>query len=228
MPLPPEMRKKYLARFDQLVAEGEAFLTKTATHGLLHDGRTAGWKANFASLLSQVLPPKSCHRWLVAEMMTQTITVDWFRRHVTILRALRDDFAGDFLGDLGSQIEAEVASDYMGQAERLLTEGQAGRYDHVPAAVLAGAVLEKAFRTLCGKQASPIATTDGKGRPLMMNGLIDALKKGGAFNEARAKQLRAWAAVRNHAAHGEFDEFSRSDVEQMVQGVSAFLASRLN
>ncbi len=54
----------------------------------------------------------------------------------------------------------------MGQAEQLLDEGQSGKYDHVPAAVLSGAVLEKALRTLCGKQVPPIATVNSKGEPL--------------------------------------------------------------
>ena len=65
-------------------------------------------------------------------------------------------------------------------------------------------------------------TADGDKKTL--NPLIDDLKKGGLLNEAKAKQLRAWAAIRNHAAHGEFDQFSRKDVEQMIQSIKSFLA----
>jgi uncharacterized protein YutE (UPF0331/DUF86 family) len=54
--------------------------------------------------------------------------------------------------------------------------------------------------------------------------LIDDLKKAGVYNENKAKQLRAWAGTRNHAAHGEFGEFTRTDVEQMVAGINTFLA----
>ncbi len=52
---------------------------------------------------------------------------------------LKEAFSIIFFG----QFEAEIAADYMGQAEELLNEGSSGKYDHVPAAVLAGAVLEK-------------------------------------------------------------------------------------
>src|SRR4029077_3623059 len=76
---------------------------------------------------------------------------------ISTLRAIRDDFKKGFLGELATEIEAEIASDYMGQAEGLLQEGQPGKYDHVPAAVLAGAVLEKALRTLCNKQQPPVS-----------------------------------------------------------------------
>ena len=115
----------------------------------------------------------------------------------------------------------------MGQAEQLLAEGQTGQYDHVPAAVLAGAVLEKGLRTLCGKQTPPIALTNSKGISLTLNPLIEELKKVGLFNELKAKQLRAWADIRNAAAHGEFDKFARTDVESMIKGVSDFLATHM-
>ena len=97
------------------------------------------------------------------------------------------------------------------------------------AAVLTGAVLEKSLRTLCDQQNPPIltfkTTTKGKSEPLTLNPLIDELKKAAVFNELKAKQLRFWADSRNAAAHGEFDKFSRSDVEQMIEGVKNFLAT---
>ena len=115
----------------------------------------------------------------------------------------------------------------MGQAEGLLNEGQPGKFDHVPAAVLTGAVLEKALRKLCDDQQPPIPTVDAKGDPKTLNPLIDDLKKANVFNELKAKQLRAWADIRNKAAHGEFDQFKRTDVEQMMGGVKNFLADYL-
>lgn len=126
---------------------------------------------------------------------------------------------------LPNQIEAEIAVDYMAQAENLLEEGQRGKFDHVPAAVLAGAVLEKALRTLATRQGPQVPTTGQKGRPVRLNALIDSHRKTGTYNEATAKQLRAWADIRNHAAHGEFEQFSRSDVELMIKGINAFLAT---
>jgi hypothetical protein len=80
---------------------------------------------------------------------------------------------------------------------------------------------------LCGQQQPPVSITDAKGAPKTLNPLIDELKKAGAFSELKAKQLRAWAAIRNEAAHGEFGAFTRDDVEQMVRGVQSFLAEYL-
>jgi len=116
-----------------------------------------------------------------------------------------------------------MAADYMGQAENLLAEGQRGKFDHVPAAVLAGAVLEKALRTMCSQQQPPVLIVNARGERKTLNPLIEDLKKAGAFNETKAKQLRVWAGIRNHAAHGEFDQFKRADVETMIPGINTFL-----
>ena len=144
-----------------------------------------------------------------------------------ILEAFRDDLEKGFLDDFLLKVEAEVAADYMGQADGLLKEGQTGAFDHVPAAVLSGAVLEKALRTLCDRQQPQISITNANGENKTLNPLIDDLKKAGAFNELKAKQLRAWADIRNKAAHGEFNQFTKADVEQMLAGIANFLADYL-
>jgi hypothetical protein len=146
---------------------------------------------------------------------------------VSLLKGIKDDWDQGFFDDLSLAIEAEMAADYMGQAENLLAEGQRGKFDHVPAAVLAGAVLEKSLRTMCSQQQPPVSIVNTNGEPKKLNLLIDDLKKATAFNETKAKQLRAWAGIRNHAAHGEFDQFTRADVEAMIPGINTFLADYL-
>jgi len=189
--------------------------------------RFVTWRTTSVTLLTQVLPQEHAHRKAVdgfAQISNEKSKLEW---GISFLKGIEDDFKNGFLGSLSAVIEAEVAADYMGQAEHLLAEGQTGKFDHVPAAVLCGAVLEKALRTLCGEQQPPISTATSGGEPKTLNPLIDDLKKAGVFNEAKAKQLRAWAAIRNHAAHGQFDQFNRKDVEQMIQGINNFLADYL-
>jgi len=244
MNLPSQILEKFLARFAFLILEGEAIQETVKNipgeycedfHGRgrqrpstqqMDWKRVVKWRINCISLLDQIIPAKSVHRPAIETFrgINKASQLEW---GVNTLRGLKDDFENGFLGDLSALIESAIASDYMGQAEGLLHEGQNGRYDHVPAAVLAGAVLEKALRTLCEKQEPIIAVLNPKGEPKTLNPLIDDLKKAALFNEAKAKQLRGWAAIRNHAAHGEFDQFTRSDVEQLLQGVNSFLADYL-
>jgi hypothetical protein len=241
MNLPKNLRAQYLARFNELIVEGKALVDSiqvipphssggvfvTYTTYNWDPQRLARWKTNCLTLLTP-FAAKGSH----AHDQIDVIANTGGKKHqveysLGIVEALRDDFSKGFLDDLTLKIEAELAADYMGQAEGLLKEGQAGKFDHVPAAVLAGAVLEKALRTLCDQQQPAVATVNANGEPKTLNPLIDDLKKAGVFNELKAKQLRAWADIRNKAAHGEFDQFHKADVEQMIQGISNFLADYL-
>lgn len=191
------------------------------------------WKITVKTLLNHLLPEGSIHHDIFKELVAlKVLNINQkdcaiIESFISKLRAIRDDLGAGFLGNLELQIEAEIAADYMGQAEQLLAEGATGQYDHVPAAVLAGAVLEKEIRALCLKQMPPLPLYDTKGKNLMMNRLIDDLKKIAVFNELKAKQLRAWVDIRNKAAHGEFEQFNKKDVETMIRGINIFLADYL-
>ncbi len=126
-----------------------------------------------------------------------------------------------------SAIEVAVITDYMAQAERLLGEGKPGKYDHIPAAVLAGAILEDSLRRLCQRQDPPISLLKPDGAFKTLDPLIGELQKGDVINKAKADQLRGWTKIRNYAAHGEFAAFSRGDVEVMLVGVKTFIAEFL-
>ncbi|WP_434684792.1 DUF4145 domain-containing protein [Pseudanabaena minima] len=250
MTLPVNLQKKYVDRFDVLINEGEKInrqIKEDLTNGCNTSISSAAmqWKTSCLSLLGQILQKNNTHRNLIEEFekfqigsRSKAIAIHIDQQYVDTLlmsetvgklKAIKDDFENGFLANLSIQIEAEIVANYLEQAENLLNEGSRGKYDHVPAAVLTGAVLEKSLRTLCDQQTPPIltfkTTTKGKSEPLTLNPLIDELKKAAVFNELKAKQLRFWADIRNAAAHGEFDKFSRSDVEQMLEGVKDFLAT---
>lgn len=245
MTLPPSVFNKYLDRFDELIQEGERIykVIKDVSNGSFKDPvqgtrplteqqleelqKLEAWDLNYSTLLEKIIPLRSVHRTLLHERgIVPRDAHERLNTRISRLKGLKDDLQKGFLGDLELEIvEAAIAADYMGQAEQLLAEGQSGQYDHVPAAVLAGAVLEKSLRTLCDKQSPSISTVNNNnGKPLTLTPLIDVLKKNNVFNELTAKQLRAWADIRNSAAHGQFDEFNRSQVDLMIQGINNFLA----
>jgi hypothetical protein len=245
---PPALAASYLKLFDDLIGIGEQLLANVTIKPPAPRRRTervrwfadtlpvpkatelfdvavfTEWCSRITSLLDQVVPTDSTHRdWLGAITKAKcgraTITGLTSR-----LRGLKRNFEDGLFDSVPLRIERSIVSDYMGQAEALLQEGHAGQYDHFPAAVLAGAVLERWLRSLCERTDPPISLTKDSGDPKTLNPLIDDLKRAGAITETRAKQLRAYAAIRNHAAHGEFDQFNRGDVEQMIAGVSALMS----
>ena len=247
MKLPDAILAKTLARFDSLIAEGRNILasakdvapstTRNRTTGemiQLSKGykepdaeKFVEWRTKTATLLALVIPQDHIHRKSVLEIAELQCAYELLQAAVSLMRGIKDDLEKGFLDDMAAAIEAEIACDYIGQAEQLLADSHRGKFDHVPAAVLAGAVLENALRKLCDQQQPPVAQQDAKGNHKTLGPLIQELKKAGVFNEAKAKQLQAWADIRNLAAHGEFTQFKRSEVEPMITGINSFLADYL-
>jgi hypothetical protein len=241
MSLPKNIKAQFLTRFDELIAEGKSICNAiqvipphtsgnvcvTFTTYNWDAQRLEKWKTNCLTLFHPFLVKGTNLDKQVDSFSHTSGKKPDVQRALGILEAFRDDLEKGFLDDFLLRVEAEVAADYMGQADALLKEGQPGVFDHVPAAVLTGAVFEKALRTLCDRQQSQIPLVNAKGENKTLNPLIDDLKKAGVFNELKAKQLRAWADIRNKAAHGEFDQFTKGDVEQMLGGITNFLADYL-
>ena len=86
-------------------------------------------------------------------------------------------------------------------------------------AVIAGVVLETSLRTLCDQESIDHGKLD------KMN--ADLAKKG-IYNKLQQKQITALADVRNSAAHGKTEEFTRDDVSDMITKIETFLITHLS
>ena len=177
MSVPQSMRKQFLDRFDKLVTDGTQIRDSmivnrettawgaTSTHTEVSDPqRFSKWETICLTLFDTFTRQGSKLKERVDEFSHSSDTKMGVQVRLGILEAFRGNFEQGFLDDLLLRVEAEVAADYMGQAEGLLKEGQPGKFDHVPAAVLAGAVLEKALRTLCNEQQPPVSIVNTKRR----------------------------------------------------------------
>jgi HEPN domain-containing protein len=133
-----------------------------------------------------------------------------------VVAAAKHDFERGLLFDLRALVNAEILGDFMEQAERLLEENY-----YVPAASLAGAVLEDTLRKLCDKNGLtyPDKTT--------IDRLNADLAKAGIYDKLVQKRITALADIRNNADHGKFDKFAREDVEDMVKWLRRFTADYL-
>lgn len=184
------------------------------------------WRQHFTTLIHMVLKdgaPNYDRAIKIAGYNDSDMAVDEGR---VFLMALREDLENGFLTPAFHRIDAEITVDYLEMATSLLADGKSA-HDHVPAAVLAGAILERGLRSLCERQSPPLPTVDQHGDKKTLNPLIDDLKRVGVYNELKAKHLRVWAGIRNAAAHGEFDKFNRGEVENMLSGITQFLADYL-
>ena len=133
-----------------------------------------------------------------------------------VVEAAHRDFEAGLLFDVRSLVAAELLGDFMEQAETLLAAGY-----HVPAASLAGAVLEDAMRKLCEKHSINNPPKSG------INALNAELARNGIYDKLIQKRITAIADVRNNADHGNFEKFAKEDVVDMVKWVGRFASDYL-
>lgn len=245
MPLPPELDQKIRNRFDELIQEGNQLILELEA---AHSNSNPTTELEIISTFYEAENPFVAHCQSIIVRTSNLVNTVFgnsergqdfaedlkdrtsgnkgkvfiLKYIVGTLHGLKDDYENGFLGDMERRILSIVSTDYMVQVEALLNEEQ-----YVPSAVLCGAVLEDALRRLCNRQTPPVPTNKPNGQPIALGALIQDLQKANAFNKLKAQQLRGWAQVRNSAAHGKFEEFSRDDVELMVKGVKNFLAHYL-
>lgn len=128
-----------------------------------------------------------------------------------ILEAAYNDFKEGFLFDLKSLISAELLGDFLEQAEILLQEGY-----YVPAASLAGAVLEDSLRKLSEKNGIVVP------EKTKIDKLNIELARAEVYNKLTQKEITAKADIRNNADHGYYDKFTGDDVEFMIKWIQRF------
>ncbi len=133
-----------------------------------------------------------------------------------ILKALRTDYEAGYLRSVYEIIHGDIFGDFLEMADYLLTEGYKD-----PAAVLIGGVLEEQLRKLC--QAHSIPVTKGS-LPKKADGLNAELAGANVYSKLDQKSITAWLGLRNNAAHGKYNEYSKEQVALMVQGVRDFIA----
>ena len=115
-----------------------------------------------------------------------------------------------------SLIAAELLGDLLEQAEALLEAGY-----HIPAASLAGAVLEDALRKLCARHRIGVAAKTN------IDSLNSDLARKQVYNLLTQKEITAKADIRNNADHGRPSEFTKGDVQAMVKWVRTFAEQHL-
>jgi hypothetical protein len=214
--------KRLVARLDELIAKADQVL---ATHEpnppnvigfpTLDDASFSEWQTQSLAFLMNLLGEHHVY-------------VESFREKVAggylgsveagkgILMAVREDVALGYLARVKALVAAELFSDFVEMGEHLL---DAGYKD--PAASLAGAVLENGLQQIATEQGIKLKARED------LSSLNSKCAQAGVYNRLTQKKIQVWTGVRNHADHGEFDEYSASDVGEMLAGVTDFLSTHL-
>ncbi|MDB9693077.1 HEPN domain-containing protein [Acinetobacter nosocomialis] len=206
------MSKRILSRFDSLITEGLSILELFDTNEF--PVKLAEWKLKAKQIITVACGEKSHYLDQFNEYNKPRINVSAYSiLHVSIalLRAAKDDLENGFLITFKQIIQAEVFDSELEQAKSLLGSG----YKNA-AAVIAGVVLETAIKELCLNNGIDIERK-------RLTQLNDDLAKAGVYNKLQQKQITALADIRNNAAHGNYEEFTKEDVERMISDIERFL-----
>lgn len=124
-------------------------------------------------------------------------------RMISIFTAIKDDYERGYATPMIVMARAEVFNDALDQAEELLSHKYL-----IPAAVIAGTVLETFLRGQCDS----IGVASKK-----LNDMNIGLTKAGVHSSTDQRSIEFFAKVRNNAAHGE--EVEERHVKQMIEGI---------
>ena len=117
---------------------------------------------------------------------------------------------------LQRQAEIDVVSDFLGQADGML--GTKGVHPATPATLI-GAALEEFLRNWVEEAGLTLGT-----RKPGIDSYASLLRSAELITKQDMKDVTAWGGVRNHAAHGEWDEVSDPKrVGLMLEGVNLFM-----
>jgi hypothetical protein len=133
-----------------------------------------------------------------------------------ILNALRADITEGWLERITELLHADTFADFIGQSIELCSKD----YDNA-AAVVAGSALEAHIRLLCEKHG--ISTASPSGRHMAADRMNAELAKASVYNSLQQKAVASWQALRNAAAHGEYDKYTKEQVVNMVNSVRDFV-----
>ena len=210
-----EVNEKIANRLDGLLKMGEELLAtrKSLPSNAIGDDRINSqlghqWVTSVQNLLVRVFGENSEHYKNFSKQVEKHLSFSPVFSAQGILKAAKDDFENEQLFDVRQLIEAEMFDDFLEQAEHLL---EAGYYQ--PAAVVAGSVLEDGLRKLCKSKNIEIPE-----KP-RLDTLNANLAKDGVYSKLVQKRITAIADLRNKAAHGQWDEFTKEDVEEMIPSV---------
>jgi hypothetical protein len=100
-------------------------------------------------------------------------------------------------------------------AAHLLSEGYKDA-----AAVIAGSSLEVHLRNLAAKHSLSVELN---GKPKKADLINTELASASAYSKLDQKNVTAWLDLRNKAAHGHYQDYSKTQVELLVSQIRDFM-----
>ncbi|UCV27295.1 hypothetical protein [Ferribacterium limneticum] len=216
------MQTHVLKRIDELVTRGTATVRSQSheDYWMRDVVASQSWFSSAANSIQQVAPTDSFYRAELDRLVSNENLKGGFPRATMekmlgLLQSVQLEAQAGLLIKLEDQVVATAFDDFLDHAALYHKSGKTKE-----AAVLASAVLEDTVKRIAVK--SNIAPSG-----LSLEPLIDELAKQSVFTAVKAKRLKSFSAVRNHALHAEWDKLDIKDVGAQISGLRELLDEHL-
>ena len=186
---------------------------------LVTEGKFSPWRTQALALLANQLG--SNHLYVSSFEAATRQNLEYSRTAgAGILEAVLDDLNDGYLNSVIEEAHLDVLTDFLDMADYLLADRQLNLKD--PAAVLIGGVIEGHLIKLCEKNAIAIKMPNGDRKRAQR--LCDDLGNAGEISKNDQKNVTAWLATRNSAAHTNYDDYSKDQITLLSMQVRDFVA----
>lgn len=215
------MQEQVLKRIHELIAQG-AQVTRRDRGDYWVDDIVSGqaWMASAINAILQVAPPQSFYVAEVTRLSTQDelksgISFNILEKVLGVLKSVEAEAQTGLLAKLELQVFVTAFDEFLDHATFFHRAGKVKE-----SAVLVSVVLEDTIKRIAAKNTIP---SEG----VTLDPLIDLLTKASIFTPVKAKRIKAFAGVRNHALHAEWEKIDIKDVGSAIEGTRELLDSYL-
>ena len=211
-------------RIDELLQQGKDVLAtrrfgKDGIYEFVDAGKIKGFRSAALSFLERTYSASHSHYREFDKLVDGYYPSD-VEIGMSILQSARDEISGDWLFSIKSLITAEVFSDFIDMASYLVQQDYKDA-----AAVIAGSVLEEHLRQLCNRRDINVDMETTAGIKTKTSDRLNAdLAAAEVYSKLDQKAVTMWLDLRNKAAHGRYDEYNKSQVVNMISGITEFMA----
>ena len=197
------------SEYDDMSGLPRSDYEKFVTMALAAINRSAGMDSIYGQQATHVLKSRESTRRTNYTQIVRTL--------VGTLESLREALVSGYLDEASEIIHASVFVDFLEMSQHLLDQGYKDA-----SAVIAGSSLEAHLRHLCDRYGVEAANNDGQRKKA--DRINADLTKANAYQLLDQKNITAWLDLRNHAAHGEYDEYTPEMVANLISGVRDFIS----
>jgi hypothetical protein len=227
-----QLDTKIQTEVNDLASSGSSLLRTIQSLSNTIDGENliavTTWVTRLGQLIRRLYGEKSQHFESYSTALSTNyfynLHSEWnshFSQMVGVARAIKHDLDNGLLVHFKALVQADVFADFLEMGEYLLQEGYKDA-----AAVIIGSVLEDGLRKIAEANGIPLTQTSGK--PMTIDPLNVELAKQEVYSKLVQKQITSWAHIRNKAAHGEFGEYNKEQVQMMLLFVQSFSAEHFS